>query len=78
MTSDFPSVTHPWLAARERLGMRITWVEDTPGQDLTAALVDGISRRHHRGVLQRGPVRDRIDWSTSARSFGARTRPGRG
>ena len=44
VTSDFPSVTHPWLAARERLGMRITWVEDTPAQDLTAALMDGISR----------------------------------
>ena len=41
--SDFPSVTHPWLAARERLGTRITWVEDTAGRDLTAALTDGIS-----------------------------------
>ena len=43
VTSDFPSVTHPWLAARERLGTRIAWVADTPGQDLTAALTDGIS-----------------------------------
>ncbi len=43
VTSDFPSVTHPWLAARDRLGTRIAWVEDTPGRDLTAALTDGIS-----------------------------------
>jgi len=27
--SDFPSVTYPWLAAQERLGMRIRWVPDT-------------------------------------------------
>src|SRR3954471_13062963 len=40
--SDFPSVTHAWLAARERVGMRIAWVEDTPSRDLTAAIVDGI------------------------------------
>ena len=42
VASDFPSVTYPWLASRERFGMAIKWVEDTPGQDLTAALVDGI------------------------------------
>ena len=40
--SDFPSVTYPWLGARERFGLVVRWVEDTPGQDLTAALVDGI------------------------------------
>jgi len=26
--SDFPSVTYPWLAARQRSGMRIRWVPD--------------------------------------------------
>ena len=30
------------VAARERLGMAIKWVEDAPGRDLTAALVDVI------------------------------------
>ncbi len=42
VASDFPSVTYPWLAARERLGTAVRWVDDNPGQDLTAALVDGI------------------------------------
>jgi cysteine desulfurase/selenocysteine lyase len=42
VASDFPSVTYPWLAARERFGTVIRWVEDDPGQDLTAALVGGI------------------------------------
>jgi cysteine desulfurase/selenocysteine lyase len=42
VASDFPSVTYPWLVARERFGMVVKWVEDNPGQDLTAALVAGI------------------------------------
>ena len=42
VASDFPSVTYPWLVARDRLGTVVRWVEDDPGQDLTAALVDGI------------------------------------
>ena len=42
VASDFPSVTYPWLGARERLGMAIKWVEDVPDRDLTAALVDVI------------------------------------
>ena len=46
VASDFPSVTYPWLGARERLGTAVKWVEDDPGQDLTAALVDAI----HRGT----------------------------
>jgi hypothetical protein len=29
VASDFPSVTYPWLAAHDRLGMRIRWVRDT-------------------------------------------------
>jgi len=42
VASDFPSVTYPWLGARERLGTVVRWVDDDPGEDLTAALVDGI------------------------------------
>ena len=38
VASDFPSVTYPWLAARDRLGMGIRWVRDTPVRDLTLAL----------------------------------------
>jgi selenocysteine lyase/cysteine desulfurase len=43
--SDFPSVTYPWLAARDRLGMRIRWVRDTPVRDLTLSLGEAISER---------------------------------
>jgi cysteine desulfurase/selenocysteine lyase len=42
VASDFPSVTYPWLVARERFGTVVKWVEDDPAQDLTAVLVDGI------------------------------------
>src|SRR5215471_19839262 len=45
VASDFPSVTYPWLAARGRVGMRIRWVADTPGRDLTLALCDAIGER---------------------------------
>jgi selenocysteine lyase/cysteine desulfurase len=45
VANDFPSVTYPWLAARDRLGMRIRWVRDTPAHDLTLALGDAISER---------------------------------
>jgi selenocysteine lyase/cysteine desulfurase len=45
VTSDFPSVTYPWLAAHDRLGMRIRWVRDTPDSDLTLSLCDAISER---------------------------------
>lgn len=41
--SDFPSVTYPWLAARDRLGLTIRCVEDTPAADLTTALMDSIA-----------------------------------
>ena len=43
--SDFPSVTYPWLAARERSGMRIRWVPDVAATDLTQSLADAISER---------------------------------
>ena len=42
--SDFPGVTYPWLAARDRLGMRIRWVRDTPDRDLTQALASARPR----------------------------------
>jgi selenocysteine lyase/cysteine desulfurase len=42
VATDFPSVTYPWLVARERFGTVIRWVEDSPDQDLTTALVDGM------------------------------------
>jgi cysteine desulfurase / selenocysteine lyase len=42
VATDFPSVTYPWLIAHERFGTIIRWVEDSPEQDLTTALVDGI------------------------------------
>jgi selenocysteine lyase/cysteine desulfurase len=45
VAGDFPSVTYPWLAARDRLGMRIRWVRDTPGRDLTLSLGDALSER---------------------------------
>jgi cysteine desulfurase/selenocysteine lyase len=45
VASDFPSVTYPWLAARDRLGMRIRWVRDTPARDLTLAVGEAISER---------------------------------
>ena len=45
VSSDFPSVTYPWLAARDRLGMHIRWVRDTPVRDLTLSLGDAISER---------------------------------
>ena len=41
--TDFPSVTYPWLAARDRLGTGIRWVEDSPHTDLSAALIEAVS-----------------------------------
>jgi selenocysteine lyase/cysteine desulfurase len=43
--TDFPSVTYPWLVARDRLGMGIRWVADTPDRDLTLALGEALSER---------------------------------
>lgn len=44
VASDFPSVTYPWLAAEQRLGMRIRWVDDAPGQTLTESLLAAIDK----------------------------------
>jgi len=40
--SDFPSVTYPWLAAAERRGISLRFVEDRTERDLTQDLVDAI------------------------------------
>ena len=42
VSSDFPSVTYPWLVAAERHGTRIKTVEDRAGEDLTASLIAAI------------------------------------
>ena len=40
--TDFPSVTYPWLGAQQRLGTRITWVDDEPSKDLTTVVLEAI------------------------------------
>ena len=40
--SDFPSVTYPWLAAAERHGISLRFIEDRADRDLTQDLVDAI------------------------------------
>ncbi len=42
VSSDFPSVTYPWLAERDRRGTPIVWVDDTPDADLTEGLVRAV------------------------------------
>ena len=48
VTTDFPSVTYPWLAARGR-GLAtppvLRWVVDEPGSDLTDRLVAAVDER---------------------------------
>ena len=40
--SDFPSVTYPWLAAAERGGISVRFIEDRAERDLTQDLVEAI------------------------------------
>src|SRR3972149_2066914 len=40
--SDFPSVTYPWLAAAERRGIQLRFVDDRAHRDLTQDLVDAL------------------------------------
>ena len=40
--SDFPSVTYPWLAAAERRGISLRFVEERADRDLTQELVEAI------------------------------------
>jgi hypothetical protein len=50
--SDFPSVTVSWLAARDRLGMRIRWVGDAPDPAPHARAGRCHQRTHPGGVRQ--------------------------
>ena len=75
--TDFPSVTYPWLAARERLGMRVRWVHDTAETDLTQSLIEAM--REETTVVCVSAVQyatgSRVDVPSlvaRARSFGAR------
>ena len=49
VSTDFPSVTYPWLAAAQRPLSSVTpvlrWVHDEPSSSLTAQLVDAIGDR---------------------------------
>lgn len=73
VTTDFPSVTYPWLAAAGR-GMGTTpvlrWVDDEPGTDLTAQLIAMVNER--TGVVCVSAVQystgTRIDVATLARA----------
>ena len=40
--SDFPSVTYPWLAAAQRGGISVRFIEDRADRDLTQDLVEAI------------------------------------
>ena len=40
--SDFPSVTYPWLAAAERRGISLRFIDDRAERDLTQDLVEAI------------------------------------
>jgi cysteine desulfurase/selenocysteine lyase len=42
VASDFPSVTYPWLAAAERGGISVRFIEDRADRDLTQDLVEAI------------------------------------
>jgi cysteine desulfurase / selenocysteine lyase len=75
--SDFPSVTYPWLAARERCGMRIRWVPDVAADDLTLSLAGAIDERTTvvcASAVQyaTGSLIDVADLVAGARRVGAR------
>jgi selenocysteine lyase/cysteine desulfurase len=40
--SDFPSVTYPWLAAAERRGIKLRFIDDRADRDLTQDLVEAV------------------------------------
>ena len=42
VSSDFPSVTYPWLGVAERREVALRFVEDRPDRDLTQGLVEAI------------------------------------
>jgi len=45
VSTDFPSVTYPWLAAAQRRQIELRFVEDRADRDLTQDLVDAIDPR---------------------------------
>jgi cysteine desulfurase / selenocysteine lyase len=45
VSTDFPSVTYPWLAAAQRREIELRFVEDRADRDLTHDLVDAIDPR---------------------------------
>lgn len=42
VATDFPAITRPWLRRAQRGGCVVKFVDDRPGTDLTAALVDAV------------------------------------
>jgi cysteine desulfurase/selenocysteine lyase len=42
VSSDFPSVTYPWLESSERRDIELRFIEDRAGRDLTQDLVEAI------------------------------------
>ena len=42
VSSDFPSVTYPWLVEAQRHGTTVTTVDDRAGENLTESLIDAI------------------------------------
>src|SRR5215472_17465568 len=75
--TDFPSVTYPWLEARERSGMRIRWVPDRAPDDLTLSLVEAIDERTTLVCVSAvqyatGSLIDVADLVAGARRAGAR------
>jgi cysteine desulfurase/selenocysteine lyase len=42
VSSDFPSVSYPWLRAAERSEIELRFIEDRPDRDLTQDLVDAV------------------------------------
>jgi selenocysteine lyase/cysteine desulfurase len=42
VSTDFPSVTYPWLAAAERREIELRFIDDRPDRDLTNDLVDAV------------------------------------
>jgi selenocysteine lyase/cysteine desulfurase len=57
VSSDFPSVTYPWLALAERRPIALRFVEDRADRDLTEALLAAIDRETavvSFGVVQYG------------------------
>ena len=75
VSTDFPSVTYPWLAAAQRREIELRFVEDRPDRDLTHDL-DGRGRSDDvRGGVRRRSVRDRLsDRGESGGRAGSRRR----